>query len=877
MNTNQRFDEEKKLLIEQITKRNETIERLINENARVGLLNSEQRNKLSDIQAKNEKFKHKLKSNEFEIAIVGLEKAGKSTFANALIKNNILPSAPERCTFTSTRLVNGEDKAKVLFYTEEEFENIFLALLQEIEYPINVNNKKQGSSEEEIELKKNMLKKEQKNHEESKNSGLADEIKLSDISSKITKLKDEIERAENSISIHNSNQTASFKNLSLNEFEIYFNNLEEKNPALYKNHVGKTDEEIRDIIKCRNSLTLTGETKVFKGEQLRTDEFQTYIKGDNRGKDTSKPRSVKSIEIESSELKELANAIIYDVPGFDSPTKLHIRQTEERLKAADAIILVTNVGTNPSLQGTTLSVITKNTDEDGIALKEKLFVFGNQLDRVNNEADLTGNTDILIGDVEKYKIGERKRVFTGSAYQYLLNENLIDKSCSDLIHTIPAKISEIRQSLIEYYQTERFELLKKKIANNYYALELVLSDVLGTEFNENFSQDSEQAKITKSAYSKIEKNLIWELKKLIDDLKNEIMQEKYFTLKFKDSIHNHHYFEEVSEADFERSRILNNDSIRADLQINKINQTMRSALHIKYLEQFTCLIKSMTDHKAKEIEIRLLQIFTQAISGTNLTVITEIEPLCKKYILKVTQDVAHSENSFTYLLERFSRDLFDILLYSPILSQDRTNRYEASKKEYNYLDSYYSDGKGKLINLVLNQQNEMLFNLDEMNNIPSLVKNAINRATYISGANTIVDSLNELLVILQNTTSTFSIKDDSSVFEKVLELAKPSKTQEEVLHEINTDIANLRDILEKAVIPASNLELAFLNSIDKQIKRLIAAFEDKESEFSELWDDFSSKIVPIVERGEIERINERIEAHKLKKELRDQIKNILDK
>ena len=62
------------------------------------------------------------------------------------------------------------------------------------------------------------------------------------------------------------------------------------------------------------------------------------------------------------------------MPGFDSPTKIHIRQTEERLKNADIIILVTNVGRNPSLQGTSLNIINNNTDSDGIPLKDKLFV-----------------------------------------------------------------------------------------------------------------------------------------------------------------------------------------------------------------------------------------------------------------------------------------------------------------------------------------------------------------------------------------------------------------------------------------------------------------------------------------------------------------------
>ena len=128
------FEQEKQQLVVKINQQNELIDGLVSQNYKVGLLNGEQLASLEEIKSKNQKYVHKLISNEFEIAIVGLEKAGKSTFANALIKSSVLPSAPERCTFTSTRLVSGGDKATVQFYTETEFEEIFQALLEEIEF-----------------------------------------------------------------------------------------------------------------------------------------------------------------------------------------------------------------------------------------------------------------------------------------------------------------------------------------------------------------------------------------------------------------------------------------------------------------------------------------------------------------------------------------------------------------------------------------------------------------------------------------------------------------------------------------------------------------------------------------------------------------------
>ena len=46
----------------------------------------------------------RLRANRFEVAVIGLEKAGKSALLNAWLGQEILPSARERCTFTSTEI-----------------------------------------------------------------------------------------------------------------------------------------------------------------------------------------------------------------------------------------------------------------------------------------------------------------------------------------------------------------------------------------------------------------------------------------------------------------------------------------------------------------------------------------------------------------------------------------------------------------------------------------------------------------------------------------------------------------------------------------------------------------------------------------------------
>ncbi|HAO10408.1 MAG TPA: Dynamin family protein [Planktothrix sp. UBA8407] len=77
----------------------------------------------------------RLKKREFRIAVVGLEKAGKSTFINAWLECDLLPAKAGRCTFTTTQIYSvkneSEQKLEVHARTEEEFSNLLKELEKE--------------------------------------------------------------------------------------------------------------------------------------------------------------------------------------------------------------------------------------------------------------------------------------------------------------------------------------------------------------------------------------------------------------------------------------------------------------------------------------------------------------------------------------------------------------------------------------------------------------------------------------------------------------------------------------------------------------------------------------------------------------------------
>ena len=66
----------------------------------------------------------RLRANRFEVAVIGLEKAGKSALLNAWLGQEILPSARERCTFTSTEIWSAQTEQDQLlsiqYYSREE-------------------------------------------------------------------------------------------------------------------------------------------------------------------------------------------------------------------------------------------------------------------------------------------------------------------------------------------------------------------------------------------------------------------------------------------------------------------------------------------------------------------------------------------------------------------------------------------------------------------------------------------------------------------------------------------------------------------------------------------------------------------------------------
>ena len=119
------FDMERELYIKKLNNIVDGIEKINNiENSRI--ISNETRVELNKNKDNASKLLKKLEKGEFEIAVIGLEKAGKSSFSNAIMDNDVLPTADARCTYTATCIKAGEvDHAIVTFFSVEEFNKEF--------------------------------------------------------------------------------------------------------------------------------------------------------------------------------------------------------------------------------------------------------------------------------------------------------------------------------------------------------------------------------------------------------------------------------------------------------------------------------------------------------------------------------------------------------------------------------------------------------------------------------------------------------------------------------------------------------------------------------------------------------------------------------
>lgn len=635
--------QEQQAYIEKLAKEKAIYDKIREKDAKGMVINFEEREKLDELARRTDKVLQKLKSREFTVAVVGLEKAGKSTLGNAILKLDALPEYTERCTYTTTEIRAGsENMAEVFFYTQDEFNARLKDMLNELKFP----------------------------------------------------------------------HPADLNSLTHSLFDAYWERQREENPPLYQMHNGTIAEDVRAIIDNKEVIRqyLGAGSKQFAEGELKTQAFKQFITGisgfdsDHTVIRTGHPYAVKSVIIKSQNLSEMRNIVLYDVPGFDSPTKLHKEQTEQMLKEADAIILVTNVGDRPNLVGTQLDMLHRVRDDDNIRLSEKAFVFGNKIDRAGNARVAKDNEAALRKDVRRYELAKDAHVFCGSAKGYLEKQGIgssDERMTGDnsIMQTLQSwgmddGIEKLKASMQDYYNHDRFTVLKERAERSTAATEKFLEEILG--------------KFTPDVLGTLDlgHNLVLELKdslgtfvqranKIREEVKTQYWQEMPFSTTVENNI-------ETIYPNVDRdSDLLDDINLSGDVdQVDKLQATegeIRQQLQVKFLSNIVTEMATMTRDREQAINDKLVATFLDAMGmpancpdKDKLT--GEVQALFDKVLI-----AGGDHCRFNSLVERFSTSLVEALIGHPFGSEERYTKVSQddpphySRQEFLSLAIYYRD------------------------------------------------------------------------------------------------------------------------------------------------------------------------------------------
>ena len=623
------FEDERKDYIEKLKNIINGIDK-INAMQNTRIIDAKMQSELEKKKRDAQKFLKKLEQREFEIAVVGLEKAGKSSFSNAILEIDVLPTADARCTYTSTCIRAGEsDRAMIRFFSVDEF-----------------------------------------------NGEFCDKLKTMGIS-----------------------DVGAYTYNTLNEgtYLRLFEALPERDQREYTDSV---NQDVLDIIQNRDILSqyIGHADKQYIGSELDSDEFKDFIRK------PEKAIAAKEIVIESTRFNSMKNAVMYDVPGFDSPTAMHKQQTLSKMRDVDAIIMVANAKA-PSLRGTEISIFKEN-DLDGALLSEKLFVFENKVDMINDTKALEENKATAWKEwIETRKIMDRKdRIIFGSAIAYLgerLGKVGLDARAKMDELKMPYGIDEIKKELERYYEKERFVVLKKRIDSIISTLQKMFRDLKAEKEVSCSNGDFES-----TAYNRLGFEVLGSGKLIQSDLKmlKEQINEKERELKLSKAID-----AKVSELVTVKNYEITEEELKEMHRDKAGNGTMQnpSAVEpairqLKFNKMYGDFQKEIFNIAAEEHESNfkeILEIFKTrfGLSDRNTCSDGLIENICEFIDGRRAGDSTDGQGKayFSSLIERFARDIYEILILKT-RGQDRYNQFRDRVENYLSMGIFYSAKKARL-------------------------------------------------------------------------------------------------------------------------------------------------------------------------------------
>lgn len=592
---------------------------------------------LNDLQARINSLHSRISKNKFEVAVIGLEGSGKSSFINALVGEDILPTDPNnRCTYASVEIhpVDKGEKShiEIVMKSYEEFEDYVADLRNSVANP----------------------------------------------EGRITQLGTAAFDAELAVVTDASGAIAP-------EISKFLTG------EILKTDVKVTDNNIEFELKNADDIL-----KKYSFREFVTDKYLA--------------RAVKTIRVYiplNMKTGSDNDFIIYDIPGYNSPLSYHQRQTEYRLKSADAVVCVYSLAQDRvNLDSVTSNVMdVSNLLDRSIDIRNKLFVFINKCDKLSQSEY---QSRVAIAKDEWSKYCKTENIVVGSALGHLTklgvfsNDEVIERLTSlamiNLDGTVNAGIETIVSKMQRYIDEDCLKVYEK-VSEEYINATISVINELRSIIEEKFGfsapRDADEEKrinsIRVNAFKKwfnskwnstMKEFDVWYYTNIIND--TEETQKMHENLLNMDSIIGEFVEELIDTTEFNVDEYVNRTMVAGVPQINLTNYELRKRLH----ELSICRIDDISRKMA-----------------ANLTTATRsiLDKLCKMFYGIGPEELSNSiyetddtdrvqlayKAAINALFVRFARPIVDIHISKPRGSFDRSVILNKYRIDIEILKLYY--------------------------------------------------------------------------------------------------------------------------------------------------------------------------------------------
>lgn len=655
------WEERKDEFIRKLEKSKTTFRDILAQDKEHLVFTPQHREKIEELIQRNDKVLNKLKKGEFTVAIVGLEKAGKSTLGNALLKNMILPEYTERCTYTTTEIRAGsETRGEITFYSREEFQTNFQKMMGKLRY-------------------------------------------------------------EGSAPI----------NMPVETFNRWWDTIADKDPRTYVEHNGTTAEDVRAILAGHTTIqALLGQPpKVFVGaEALQSRDFKIYITGIEAYEfgtviRSAHPYAVKKVNVTSANLGDMEHIVLYDVPGFDSPTDLHKTQTAGMLKEADAIILVTNAEDRPNFTGPQLDMLRKEHDADNVPLRDKVFVFGNKIDKARTEQVARDCIAVLRKEADVNRVAKTEHVIVGSAKVFLEAHDLWSED--DLLrgkNPIKEKfdawglpdgdgVAVLHDKMKDYYENDRYEILESRAERTLRDAKEMLEQILA----ENAALASGDS-YTLRAGGALMIATLRKLKRFVEEASvigksynEKVRDERPFSKIVTENIED--IYRELDMEMVRRTELKANLNVGSQTDIENLDTKVREQLQVAFSKEIVQRTAAETESWEQTIYNELAEKFLEVVGVTQHTPNSaELkESVCRMFD-EVVREHDGERCRFNTLVERFTTDPIEAIIGFVFAGDTRLQKLidHHTLPQFYALAAYYNDGTESSASLDVNDNTYVL-------------------------------------------------------------------------------------------------------------------------------------------------------------------------